>query len=137
MIEADSPGLFPAAKRLSSAEGRRKLKEQSRKALLGLLAPGDTVYCILRNVSRSGMSRQIDFYIDGMRCISDDVANLLDYPTTDRGALKVGGCGMDMGFSVVYSLGLELWPDGTKTPHGTRNGEPDSNGGYALKHVWL
>ena len=22
-------------------------------------------------------------------------------------------------------------------PHGTRNGEPDSTGGYALKHRWL
>ena len=38
---------------------------------------------------------------------------------------------MDMGFQAVYCLGLSLWPDGTPEPHSTRNGEPDTNGGYA------
>jgi hypothetical protein len=32
---------------------------------------------------------------------------------------------------------MALWPNGTDTPHGTRNGEPDTNGGYALKHRWM
>lgn len=54
-----------------------------------------------------------------------------------RYGIKVGGCGMDMGFSLVYNLGATLWPKGTKKPHGRRNGEPDSAGGYALKHEWL
>lgn len=30
-----------------------------------------------------------------------------------------------------------LKPDGAPAPHGTRNGEPDTAGGYALKHEWL
>lgn len=55
----------------------------------------------------------------------------------DRQGIKVGGCGMDMGFHVVYSLGSVLWPKGTPKPHSTRNGEPDRAGGYALKHSWL
>ncbi|AFU86493.1 hypothetical protein D869_gp090 [Caulobacter phage CcrRogue] len=55
----------------------------------------------------------------------------------DRQGIKVGGCGMDMGFHLVYSLGRTLWPNGTKKPHGSRNGEPDRDGGYALKHSWL
>ena len=55
----------------------------------------------------------------------------------DRGGLKVHGCGMDMGFSIVYGLGCALWPNGTDKPHGTRNGEPDSAGGYAIGHRWL
>lgn len=55
----------------------------------------------------------------------------------DRYGIKVGGCGMDMGFHVVYNLGYNLWPKGTKKPHGTRNGEPDRDGGYALNHKWL
>ena len=53
------------------------------------------------------------------------------------GGLVIGGCGMDMGFHVVYNLGRAMWPDGTPDPHGTRNGEPDRDGGYALKHRWL
>jgi hypothetical protein len=55
----------------------------------------------------------------------------------DRQGIKIGGCGMDMGFALVYNLGSTIWPKGTPKPHGRRNGEPDSDGGYALKHVWL
>lgn len=56
---------------------------------------------------------------------------------SDQQGIRVGGCGMDMGFNLVYNLGATLWPKGTKKPHGTRNGEPDTAGGYALKHRWL
>jgi hypothetical protein len=56
---------------------------------------------------------------------------------SDRQGIKVGGCGMDMGFHLVYSLGSTLWPKGTPKPHGTSNGEPDRAGGYALKKEWL
>lgn len=55
----------------------------------------------------------------------------------DRQGVKIGGCGMDMGFSLVYNLGATIWPKGTPKPHGRRNGEPDREGGYALKHSWL
>ena len=55
----------------------------------------------------------------------------------DRDGLKVHGGGRDMGFSVVYGLGCALWPNGTDKPHGTRNGVPDSAGGYAIGHRWL
>lgn len=56
---------------------------------------------------------------------------------SDLQGIKIGGCGMDMGFALVYDLGATLWPKGTPKPHGKRNGEPDSEGGYALKHSWL
>jgi hypothetical protein len=55
----------------------------------------------------------------------------------DKSGIKIGGCGMDMGFALVYNLGSTLWPKGTPKPHGTRNGEPDRAGGYALKQDWL
>ena len=51
--------------------------------------------------------------------------------------LRMQGCGMDMGFEAVYRLGYALWPDGTDKPHGTRNGEPDTDGGHALKQRGL
>lgn len=66
------------------------------------------------------------------------VAIALDWSRDDKtGGVRVGGCGMDMGFHLVYQLGSVLWPKGTKKPHGKRNGEPDYSGGYALKHEWL
>jgi hypothetical protein len=38
---------------------------------------------------------------------------------------KVGGCGMDMGFHLVYTLASVLFPEDRKT------------GGYKLNHEWI
>lgn len=106
-----------------------------------ILKPGDTVWCVLRHVASSGMSRRIDFYKmigNEPRYLSGHIADLLGLKLHNtRDGITLRGCGMDMGFHVVYETGQALWPDGTKTPHGSRNGEPDSVGGYALKHRWL
>lgn len=110
------------------------------------LAPGDTVYTILRHVSSSGMSRDISLVTLSTDEKGAPFIRHLDYSAgivlgytrqTRREGLRVGGCGMDMGFHLVYSLGEMLWPNGTDKPHGRRNGEPDSAGGYALRHSWL
>ena len=106
-----------------------------------IVKPGDTVHCFLRHVSSSGMSRRISFYVvKKNKLIGLDwyINRILDYSRdSNNEGLKVSGCGMDMGFSVVYNLGSALWPNGTPKAHGTRNGEPDKNGGYALKHSWV
>jgi hypothetical protein len=142
IISTDDPGMWTDGKRLTRAEGANRLKEQSRAELLKMLKPGDTVRCILRHVSRSGMYRVIDFYaiVDGEeRYLSGHMKNvgIGEEPRGGRDGIGVGGCGMDMGFACVYELGRVLWPKGTEKPHGTRNGEPDSDGGYALKHRWI
>lgn len=117
-------------------------KQQAERAeaieqLRELLKPGDTVPTILRHVSRSGMRRCISPIIDG-RDMSYTVALAMnDRVSETHGGIVCDGCGMDMGFALVYNLGATLWPKGTPAPHGTRNGEPDSTGGYALKHRWL
>lgn len=120
-------------------------REDAKTRLLAMLKPGDRVYTVLRHVSASGMSRRISLVIPttdhegkpAVTSIDRLAARLLSYRQHDRGGLVVGGCGMDMGFHVVYALGSALWPDGTPEPHGRRNGEPDTAGGYALKHEWL
>ncbi len=111
----------------------------SMKYLHKMLKPGSKVVTVLRNVSRSGMSRRIDLYTvhkGEMVYLSHAAAVVMGDPRPDNG-IKVGGCGMDMGFHLVYNLGATLWPKGTPKPHGSRNGEPDSDGGYALKQSWL
>lgn len=97
---------------LERQEGITRLRE--------ILKPGDTVYTILRHVSSSGMSRQISpvVIIDGKPDdISWEVAKLgiwkRKYP---HDSLTVGGCGMDMGFHVVYELSHVLFPDGFGLP---------------------
>jgi hypothetical protein len=85
------------------------------------------VYCVLRNVSRSGMSRDIDFYIfiDNTKYyLSYTIAGLLDYPFNDNKGVKIGGAGMDMGFSVVYGLSSLLYAE-------------EDRAGYKIRHEWI
>ena len=105
------------------------------------LKPGQGVTTILTYVSSSGMSRRLKVCIalDGrVFNITRFTAEACGYRLNDHeGSIIVGGCGFDAGHSVVYGLGCALWPDGTPEPHGVRNGQPDSAGGYALKQGWL
>jgi hypothetical protein len=123
------------------------------------LSPGDTVYTILRNVSSSGMSRRLDVYTiepDGDRIrfywLTKWVADACEFGwNKDRDQLVVGGCGMDMGFHVIYTLSSILWPDGFPCAgekrcesndhfNGMRKygeGIHHRDGGYALKQRWI
>jgi hypothetical protein len=84
--------------------------------LRAMLPPGSTVHCVLRHVGRSGMARWIDLYLvegDSTHWLSPLAAKAAGF-TFDRKreAIKVGGCGMDMGFALVSTLSAYLYPDG-------------------------
>ena len=119
----------------------KKERAESQLHLRQFLQPGDVIYTRCEHVSKSGMTRWLDLYVikdNNLHRITWDVCSAADFTFCDRrGLLKIEGCGMDMGFQAVYCLGLSIWPDGTPEPHGTRNGAPDSNGGYALSHRWM
>jgi hypothetical protein len=132
-----------------------KERKEAIEDLRELLKPGDTVYTVLRNVSRSGMTRDIDCYVikeDSPRWISRLVAKAIEASFNEkRDAVRVGGCGMDMGFHIVHNLSYALYPDsfvciGQGCPANDHsNGDRDysahqhSRGasGYALKHRWM
>ena len=137
----EDPSSWHDAETLTRKAGREAYRAQAKADLLEFIRPGDTIYCILRHVSASGMSRRISLYAmqDGKpHNITGTAAIAMDRKLNrDEFSIIVGGCGMDMGFHLVYSLGYCLWPSGTPEPHGRRNGEPDSDGGYALRHEWL
>lgn len=79
--------------------------------LLEGLPKGTTLYTVLRRVSRSGMTR-----ILGVKLIQDNKpVNLIvqEFPRCARdGDYKVTGCGIDMGFWLVYELGQLVHQDG-------------------------
>ena len=117
------------------------------------LLPGETVYTNLKHVSRSGMYRVIDLYVmrdNQPRRITWSTAALLEgYDDRHEGA-KASGCGMDMGFHLVYSLAATLFREGfdcigelcpsNDHSNGDRNYSPDNHhrdGGYALVQRWL
>ena len=123
---------------------KQKEREDAVRELREILKPGDTVFVSLKHVSRSGMSRVIMPFI-----IRDNEPRYLGWlvaKATDRTynrnheGVNVGGCGMDMGFELVYTLSQYLFPEGFKVEGRGRNGDMsgwDKDGGYALKHRWF
>ncbi len=128
-------------------------KLEAIESLKEIIKPGDTVYTVLRSVSRSGMSRSIDLYIidtdrDGKpypHRISWQVAKACGFGwDNNRDAVKVSGAGMDMGYHLVCTLGHVLYRDGFTREDGKsygRNSAPvdtiDKDGGYALRQEWM
>jgi hypothetical protein len=141
VFTTSNAGWHPGCTKLTQADGKAAYSAQCADELRALLKPGATVHTILRHCSASGMTRRISLAIVNARhevqVIDHLAAVALGDKLHDDGGIVVGGCGMDMGFHLVYNLGARLWPNGTPEPHGTRNGAPDSAGGYALKHSWL
>ena len=83
-------------------------KAYAETKLNQILKRNETIYSVIRHVSQSGMTRHITFFIikDGQVWHIDNlISDYLDYRTNKRfNALVVGGCGMDMAFSVVNHL---------------------------------
>jgi len=165
------------AQKAEQAEAVERLREWVK--------PGDTLFTLLRHVSKSGMSRTIQIVsikpADGsgpgsaanrengveIGHLGYNVAQALGEPyDRQKEGVKVGGCGMDMGFHLVYSLGSVLFPGGfgcvgegcqasdhsngdrDYTPHTSLLGAPvgvkpkkghhwHKDGGYALRHRWI
>jgi hypothetical protein len=138
-------------------------KEQSERdeaiaRLRETLKPGDTVYTSVEHVSRSGMSREIKVYAiqdSEPLWLAGYASRAIGCRLGKRDGLIVGGCGMDMGFWVVYNLGYALFPNGVPCTgdkclsndhvnyRGDRSKEPRGegvihhDGGYAFRHRWL
>mgnify|MGYP000694525204 CR=1 FL=1 len=133
-------------KKLTLAQMAANQLTENKEKLLSMLNGNRDIYTLVKRVSSTGMSRHIQCFIvrDGKIVnITYWVSNILGYKINrDTGGLVVGGCGMDMGFHVVYSLSRSLFPDGFKLAEGEygRNGDKsgvDTNGGYCLKQQWL
>lgn len=123
-------------------------RQEAIDHLRSILKPGDTVWTDLRSVSRSGMSRKIGVHFFEVRdgkierwWLTRFVATATGYRFDEKTeCLSVSGCGMDMGFAVVYDLSRALFPEGFKVEGTGRNGDKsgwDNDGGYALKQRWI
>ncbi len=159
------------SKKSDAEQERTKAVAQMRE----WLKPGDTAYTIVEHVSRSGMSREIRTVLlkpaEGNGHIVDlhpnyFIAKVLGCRQGKHDGCIVGGCGMDMGFHLIYNLSFSLYPEGfgcvgkdcpsndhsngdkDYTPHGN-NMTPHlrevligkdhwhRDGGYAIKQRWL
>jgi len=136
-------------------------REKAADDLRGFIKPGMTVYTTLRHRASSGMFRVIDLHViidNEPRWIGYTAATAMGGRYDDhRQGIKASGCGMDMGFHLVYNLSRTLFRDSFlcigkdcpsndhsndyyhKTPEAKRRA-PDrlhSDGGYALRHRWM
>jgi len=122
-------------------------KAEAIKQVKKWLPAGSRVYTTLRHVSASGMYRRIAVLIIAKNRYSKEreiiniswyVACICGYRDCD-GSVGVSGCGMDMGFSIVYNLASALYPHGNGKYITGRNGDtkPETDGGYCLKQSWL
>lgn len=112
-------------------------REAAKASLLAILGEARTMYTKVERVSRSGMTRVISCYVVGadgeIRDVSGYVADVVGWPRGKQArsswplGVKVEGCGMDMGFHLVYSLSRYLFP----------SSEEGKDGGYTLKQRWL
>ena len=131
-------------------------KEKARTRLMQIVKPGDTLYTILRHTSKSGMMRHISILTKDMRDISYYAAVALEYPRAKDGSIKIGGCGMDMGFALINLLSYALYHnykcqrekcqsgdhvnrrgDNRELPPYKRDGKMQHRDGYALRQEWL
>jgi hypothetical protein len=117
---------------------KRALQEieqvESVERLRSLFA-GDSkpvIYTITRHVSSSGMSRDISLIYAtsaGLTNITYSAALALGWPLSEKSgnrAVRVSGCGMDMGFHLVYTLSSVLYRDAV-----------EGDAGYHLQQQWL
>jgi hypothetical protein len=105
--------------------------EDARESLLThYVTTGATVYTILRSRSSSGMFRTISLVValDGkMQDITYYAAQALGerlIETNGRRAIRQNGCGMDMGFNLVYNLSSVLF-------------KGEERAGYILRQEWI
>ena len=122
------------APKKTSKKAQKALEiEDAKKQLLAhYVSEGSTVYTVLRSVSSSGMSRTLSLKVakDGkILDLTYYAGTVLDWPIVEVNgsrALRVGGCGMDMGFHTVYTLSSILFREEGST----------KDAGYLLNHAW-
>ncbi len=139
----------------AEAETERQERENELRAMID--KTDGTVYTILRHVSSSGMTRDISLLI----VVDGKLVDLTWWLTTvfpkrfrrspARHAIRIGGCGMDMGFALVYDMCRALWPNGyectgdkcrsndhSNSPYPKRKAGSmhHNDGGHRLRHEW-
>lgn len=117
---------------LSKKAQAEQEKESARAYLLSILGKQEkpTLYTNLKHVSSSGMSRDMKV----LAVVEGEIVDVTFYAgklgigtikeRNGQRVLRVGGCGMDMGFQVVYSISASLYGY-------------EERGAYTIRHEWI
>ncbi len=132
------------------------VRDEAVAWLRACVEPGSTLYTTMTHVAKSGISRRIKVFMvvpDEGGGGDHQIWNISGWvaEATNRKkhstemSVVVNGCGMDMGFELVYTLGRALFPDGFVPAkcgklygrNGTPATEVDEDGGYAINQRWI
>ena len=117
---------------LTRKQEKQAEEEKARVHLLSILSKQETptLYTNLKHVSSSGMSRDMKVLtvsngqiVDVTYYVGKLDIGILKERNGER-VIRVGGCGMDMGFHVVYTVSAVLY------------GYED-RGAYTIRHEWI
>jgi len=116
---------------LTKKQAREQEQESARERLREMMKGDDrpVIGTILRHCSASGMSRDISLYYKDTNITYLAGVAMGDNVRSSNGfnAIRVQGCGMDMGFHLVYGLSITLFcPD-----------KYDHASAYKLNQRWL
>jgi hypothetical protein len=116
---------------LSKKQERELEQERAREQLRALMAGDERpiIGTILRHCSASGMSRDISLYYKDTNITYLAGIAMGDKIRSSNGfnAIRVSGCGMDMGWHLVYNLSITLFCAG----------KYDHASAYKLNQRWL
>lgn len=116
---------------LTKKQAREQEQESARERLREMMEGDDrpVIGTILRHCSASGMSRDISLYYKDTNITYLAGVAMGDNVRSSNGfnAIRVQGCGMDMGFHLVYGLSITLFCAD----------KYDHNSAYKLKQRWL
>lgn len=114
-------------------------QRQAIDELRELLEPGETIWTVVRHVSKSGMARAIDAYVFRTDESTGQPYKLWLSPKIARAcgmqfhqkyeAVWLQGCGMDMGFHLVNTLSYAL--------HGYETTDETPKPGFTFRHEWI
>ena len=105
-------------------DNKNEEKKTAIETLKKEIKKGDSIYTVLTKVNNMGTYRHIKpilFKDNQPLFLTYQIATALQYPIKEKTySIGVGGCGMDMGFHLIYNLSSTLFGDG-----------------YAIKQRWL
>ena len=101
----------------------KAIEQNLTKDLKKKVKKDSEIIVVIHKVSKSGMQRKMSAFVIYKKQLVNlnfDIAKLDIARRNDNNHLVVNGCGMDMGFHLVYTLSSILFKDG-----------------YALKQRWI
>lgn len=107
VFETRNPEYHKDCEVLSAAEGKRLQRAQYIEMIAPWIKDAGKVYGIVRKVSASGMSRNIDLYVirdNAPVYLTGYASKILGWKMARDRGLVVSGCGMDMVFHTVSTL---------------------------------